>query len=262
MTTWTFGGTALTTFGKVTLINDYLDIAQRRGDNQLIPYKNGRVFVEKFYDQRVLTFGIAMTAASATALEALFDTMRALFSKRTQQVLAMTMEDATIRNAYATVDAPINVDRKTATLALVTVDFTLADPIWRLSTAIADNTTTINASPKAMTVTNTGNTEERDPTIIIDGPFSSITIANSTTGASVTYTGAIGASETVTIGTNASGEYYATLSTGSANVIGNVTHSGSAALMTFNAGANTMAITSAGGDNSGTVKISFYPPFL
>ena len=262
MTSWTFGGTALTTFGKVTLINDYLDIAERRGDNQIIPYKHGRVFVEKFFDERTLTFGIAVTAANALALEALFDTIRAKLSPRTQQVLAMTMEDATVRNVNATVNSQMDIERVTNSFARVTIEFSLADPLWRLSTAIADNTLTINASPKAMTVTNPGNVEERDPTITIDGPFSSITIANSTTGASVTYTGAIGAAETVTIGTNSSGEYYATLSTGSANVIGNVTHSGSAALMTFAAGANTLAITSAGGNNTGTVKISFYAPFL
>lgn len=259
--TWKFGGTSLTTFGRVTLIDDYLDLADRRGGNITIPNRNGTVFTQKYYDERKMTFGIAVIAASATALETAFDTMRALFSLRTQQILELTLESAAVRTANATVDRAMNVKRISPMIAKVVVEFTLTDPYFRGASLIADNTTIIDASPHAMTVNNTGNVEERDPTITIDGPFSSITITNSTTGAILTYTGSIGAAETVTIGT-LNGEYYATLSTGSANVIGNVTHSGSSALMTFAPGNNTLAITSAGGDNTGTVKASFYPPFL
>lgn len=258
---WSFGGTTLSSLGKVTLINDYLDVPERRGENQLIPYQHGKVFTKKFYDSRTMTFGMAITAASATALETTFDTMRALFAPLTQQILSNTREDGTIRTANAAVNKPIQVNRITNTLAKVVVEFDLADPIFRLSTAIADNTTVIDASPHAMTVTNPGTVEERNPTIIIHGAFTSITITNSTNGAILTYIGAISTSETVTIGT-LNGEYYATLSTGSANVIGNVTHSGSPALMTFNVGANTLAITNAGRDGNSTVQVTFYAPFL
>jgi hypothetical protein len=258
---WSYGSTTLATYGKVTMINDYLDIPQRRGDNQVIPYRHGTIFVPKYYDERKMTFGMAITAATATALETVFDAMRAKFAPLTEQTLSCTREDSTVRTAQATVDEPIEVDRKTNTLAFVTVTFRLANPIFRLSTVIADNTTTIDSSPHAMTVTNPGTVQERDPVITIDGPFSSITITNSTNGVALTYTGAIGASENVVIQT-VSGEYTAVLSAGSANVIGNVTHSGASALMVFEVGANTLAITSAGGDNTGTVKASFYAPFL
>ena len=261
MTSYTFGGTALTSLGKVTLINENLDIAERRGDNKVIPFRHGAVFNSKYYSERSITFGIAMTAASATALEALFDTLHTLISPRTEQTLAMTLEDASVRTISATVNSALDVNRITNTLARITIRFDCASPFWRGATAIADNTTAINASPKAMTVTNTGTVEERDPTITIHGAFTSITITNSTNGASVTYTGAIGTAETVTIGT-LNGEYYATLSTGSTNVIGNVTHSGSAALLPLNVGANTLSITNAGRDANSTVKISFYPPYL
>jgi len=260
MTTWTYGGTALTSFGRVTLIDDYLDIPQRRGDNITIPYRHGAKFAEKFYDQRKMLFGIAVISTSAQGLETLFDTMKTLFSPRTLQTLACTREDSTVRNISASVDSPLNIQRVSDKIAKVVVEFTCPDPIFRLSTAIADNTLTINASPKAMTVTNPGSVEERDPTITIAGPFTSITLTNSTNGAVLTYIGAIDAGETVTIGT-LNGEYYATHNV-DGNVIGNVTHSGSSALMVFNAGANTLAITSAGGDNSGTVKASFFAPFL
>jgi hypothetical protein len=259
-TTWEFGGTDLSTYGRVTVINDYLDLPVRRGDNIVIPHQNGRVFVSKFFDQRKISIGIAVIGTSADDLEETFDDMRAKFSPRTEQLLEMTMEDATVRNAYASVDASMQVQRRSDKIALVVVEFTLSKPYFRLSTAIDDNTLTIDASPHAMTVTNPGTIEERDPTIIITGPFTSMTIANTTNGASLTYTGTIGSGATVTIAT-VNGEYTAVLSTGSANVIGNVTHSGASALMVFDVGDNVLSITSAGGDNSGTVKATFYAPF-
>lgn len=261
MTSWTFGGTALSTIGIVTQIDDYLDVSERRGEDITISLRHGRIFTNKYYDGRSLSFGIAINEASATALESKLDTLRALIAPRTEQTLAMTLEDATVRNISATVNKSIQLSRFGSKVARVIVQFDCASPFWRLSTAITDNTTTINASPKAMTCTNPGTVEERDPTITIHGAFTSLTIANSTNGASLTYTGAIGTSETVTIGT-LNGEYYATLSTGSANVIGNVTHSGSAALLPLNIGNNTLSITNAGRDANSTVKISFYAPYL
>lgn len=261
MTSFKFGSTELTSIGVVTLINDYLDTPERRGDNQLIPFKHGKVFASKYYDERTLTFGIAIAAASAAALETAIETAKAALGVRNEATLEMTLEDTSKRTLQCSANRPLQINRMSANVAKLIIEFVASNPIWRSDTAIADNTTIINASPKAMTVTNTGTIEERDPTITIDGPFSSMTITNSTNGATLTYTGAIGAAETVTIGT-LNGEFYATLSTGSANVIGNVDHTGSSALLPLDVGNNTLSIVSAGGDNTGTVKISFYPPFL
>ena len=259
MTSWTFGGTALTSFGKVTLLNDYLDTVEKRGDNITIAFRHGAEFVEKYYGERNMTFGIAITAATATALETVFDNMRKLFSVRTQQVLAMTMEDSTVRNINASVGRIMEVSRLTGTLAKVVISFSMPRPFWRLSTAIADNTTTIDANPKAMVVTNPGTIEERDATIILTGPLSNTVITNSTNGCTLTYTGTIASPRVVTIST-VNGQYVATNDLGT-NVIGNVTHSGAPALMVFDTGANTLSIADAT-HTTGTVKVSFYAPYL
>jgi hypothetical protein len=259
MTTWKLGTTSLTDYGKVTLINDYLSTPARRGDNIVIPFRHGSVFAKKFYDERVMTFGIAVTAASLTALEALFDTMRAKFAPMTEQVLEATMTDATVRQVSVTVNGAIQVEPITSKFAKVVVDFSLARPYFRSNTAIADNTTTIDASPHAMTVTNTGTIEERDATITLAGPLQNVVITNSTNSKTLTYTGTINNGHTVIIATATTGEYTAVHSV-SGNVIGNVTHSGDTALMTFNVGANTLSIVSAT-TTTGTVKVGFYPPF-
>jgi len=259
MTTWTFGGTALTSFGRVILINDYLDIADRRGDNISLPYRHGTFYVQKYYDQRKITLGIAVIDDSATALESSIDAMKKLFSVRTQQTLAMTMEDSTVRNASASVDSAIETERISPKLARVTVEFVLTSPFWRLSTAIADNTTTINANPKAMVVSNPGTIEERDATIILTGPLSNTVITNSTNGCTLTYTGTIASPRVVTISTS-NGQYVATNDLGT-NVIGNITHSGSPALMVFDTGDNTLSIAD-DTHTTGTVKVSFNAPYL
>lgn len=259
-TSWTYGATALTTFGKVLKINDYLDMPARRGDDVLLPFRHGKTFVQKYYDSRTLVFGMAYPASSATVLETTMDTARKLFSLRTQQTLAMTMEDATVRNISAIVNRPLEIDRKSPTIVFFIVEFVCPFPFWRLSTVIADNTTTINVNPKSMTVTNPGTVEERDATIILTGPLLNTVITNSTTGVVLTYTGTIASPRVVTIATATTGEYTATTDLG-VNVIGNITHTGSAALMVFNPGSNSLSIAD-GTSTTGTVKVTFSAPFI
>jgi hypothetical protein len=259
--TWTFGGTNLSsTYGNITVLDDSLDIPDARGSNIVIPYKHGTIHVNKYFDERIIAFGIAIAKANSAAIDAAIDSLHTLIGPRQQQVLSHTREDTTVRTALACVEKNLQVKRIGDRLVRVVVEFTLAQPFFRLSTIIADNTTTINASPKAMVVTNPGTVEERDPVILLSGPLTNVTITNSTNGAILTYTGVIDAGETVTIQTSASGEYTATHSV-DGDVIGNVTHSGAPALMVFNIGVNTLSITSSV-TTTGTVKASFYAPFL
>jgi len=259
MTTFTFGGTALTTFGKVLLINDYLDMPPRRGEDILIPFRHGRIFIAKYFDARIMTFGFSVNATSATALESTLDSMRTLFGKRTEQTLAMTMEDASVRNATASVNTPLQIERFTNKFAKCVIEFMLADPLFRSSVLTTANVV-VNASPKALSVTNAGTFEEREATITLDGPLEDVTITNSTNGVSMTYTGVITGSESVVISVNDTGEYTA-LKNGTTNVIGSITHSGSSAFMILDTGSNSLSITS-DVTTTGEVTIEFYPPFL
>lgn len=258
MTTFTFAGTDLSTLGNITLINDYLDLPERRGGNITIPHRHGTTYATKFYDERTLSFGIAVIESTHAALETKMDTIRALFSSTVAQTLSITYEDVTTKTALVSVDKALQVSR-TATMARIVVEMTMCEPFFRLSAAIADNTVTIDANPKAMTVTNPGTVEERDATIILTGPLSNTVITNSTNGCALTYTGTIASPRVVTIST-VNGEFVATTDLG-ANVIGNITHSGSSALMPFNIGANVLSIADAT-HTTGTVKVTFHAPYL
>src|SRR3972149_7065409 len=97
MNIWKFGGYDLTSFGVLTLLDDYLDVAERRGNNQIVPYRHGTIFVPKYYDERVLTFGLAIHDETSEAVESKLDVLRTLLSPRTQQTLSRTLQNGTIR---------------------------------------------------------------------------------------------------------------------------------------------------------------------
>lgn len=256
-TSWSYGGTALSTFGPVTLMDDYIDMPERRGENVEVPFRNGRIFAQKYYDERKITIGLAIPGTSATGQDTTLDNLRKLIGKRTQQTLEVTREDGSKRNVQATVDATMQAERVSFDFARVVLEFTLVEPFFRSDTSSTDNTTTISSTDTAMVVENIGTVEERDPTILLTGPLANVTIST-TDSISLTYTGSISSTDTVTIGTS-NGEYYATHSA-SGSVIGNITHSGASALMVLQPGTNNLQVTCT--TTGGTVKLSFYPPFF
>jgi predicted phage tail component-like protein len=257
-TTFNYGGTELTSFGRVTLMDDYLDMPEKRGGNITIPYRHGTSFATKYYNERVITLGLAIIDTSATDLETSMDTLRSLLSL--PRTLTMTLSSGEIRTIIASVDKPIQFQRFSTLIGKVVIEFVCARPYWRGNALIADNTTTIDASPKTLSVNNTGTVDERDPKITMVGPLEDVTLSNPESGAVMTYTGVISTGDIVVIQTNSWGEYEAAYN-GTTNVIGNITHSGSAALMTFVQGVNEVIITSTT-PTTGTISVEFYPPFL
>lgn len=259
MTTWNFDNTDFADLGKVTVINDYLDFPPRRGNNQTIPFQHGTAFSAKYFDEREFAFVIAVVEDDADALEEKLDTIRALFAPRTEKVLEMTMDDASTRTINASMDRPMNVERRSDKIALVSITLIATRPFWR-SSVETEESVTVNANPKTLAVTNGGTVEERNPTITLTGPLQDTVITNTTNGVSMTYTGTISGGSAVVITTNEWGEYTAILD-GTTNVIGNVTHNGAAALMVLDVGSNSLSIAD-DTHTTGEVTIAFYPPYL
>lgn len=259
MTTWSYNGVPLSTYGKVTLINDDLSIPDRRGKNVTIPFLHGSLHRSKYYDERKIAFGIAVKTASALALETLMDSLRSNISGRDTKVLSQTREDGSIRTALASVDSDLQIERETATFLRLVLEFTLPFPFFRSNTLIADNTTTINANPTAMNVTNSGTAEEISPIITLTGPLENTVITNSTNGSVLSYTGVIASPRVVTLQT-VDGEFSA-LDDLSANLIGNISHQGFSSMLVLNKGLNVLSIADDEA-TTGTVKISFYPPYF
>lgn len=265
-TTWTFGGSALTSFGRVTVINEYLDLAERRGENILIPFRHGRTFTQKYYEERKITIGLAINVDSATVLESTLDNLKKLAAVRTQQTLAQTREDSSVRTALATIDTDMQIDRKNDRFAMAVLDFTLTSPFFRSNTQTL-GTVTMSAGTVGGTIVNTGTVSESDPVVYLIGPLNNVVITNSTNAYTLSYAGTIpaGAGGTVTIQTATTGEYTATDDLGN-NKIGSLTHSGGVEMMRFEAGGSTngtnvVSIVNTGG-TTGKVIFGFYPPYI
>jgi phage-related protein len=261
MTSFSFNSTALSTFGQVTLIDDAMDIPERRGQDVLIPYAHGRRFVEKRYDSRKMTFGIAIKGTDRTDFESKLDTLKTLISGRTQQYLKMTMNDSSIRQVYAAVERNIQIRSESPIFARVVIEFSLAFPFFRLSTAIADNTTTIDSASKNMVVTNPGTVEERSPTIILTGPLQNTTITNLQNDSSLNYSAAITAPDYIRIQFNEQTGIVSCIDSGSVNQIANLTYGPYNTPLIIEPGSYALTITD-DTHTTGTVRITFNAPYL
>lgn len=259
MSSWSYRGTSLSSLGIVTLVSDSLKLPERRGENVLIPFQDGRAFTEKKFEQRTMSLGLEIVEDSLTALESKMDTVKALFGKRSLGALAQTLEDTSVRTLQAEYRGDLNPIRISPVSVKMILEFIAPDPLFRGATLFT-NTTVINASPKTYTITNPGTADERNPKIELAGPLNNVVITNTTNGKILRYNASIASPRVVTIETNANGEYVATTDLG-VNVIGNVTHEGDTALFVLDADDNDLSVVDAT-HTTGSVTIEFYPPYL
>lgn len=260
MSSWSFRGTNLDTLGIVTLVSDSLKMPKRRGDNVLVPFRHGRFFARKYFEQRTLSLGLEIVEDSIEAFEAKMDTVKALMGQETLGTLSQTLEDLSVRSAQAECTGDLNGARTSPVSMRLVLDFTMPEPFFRSNTLTSDEQT-INASPKTYTLNNPGTAEETKPKITLTGPLANTEITNTTNGVKVKYNGTITAGHYVVIDIDATTGEYTAVDDLAANVIGNVTHLGNAALMVLKSGNNAMSVTD-DTHTTGTVKVEFYPPYL
>jgi len=260
MSEWSFRGTNLDALGIVTLVSDSLKMPKRRGDNVLVPFRHGRFFTRKYFEQRTLSLGLEIVEDSIAALEAKMDRVKALMGLGSLGTLEQRLEDLSVRNAQAECTGDLNGARTSPVSMRLVLDFTMPDPFFRLNTQTSD-TQTIDASPKTYTLNNPGTAEETLPKITLTGPLANTEITNTTNGVSVKYNGTITAGHYVVIDVNPSTGEFTAVTDLAVNVIGNVTHEGNAALLVLESGDNAMSVTD-DTHTTGTVKIEFYPPYL
>lgn len=262
--TWKFGSTDLTSAGAYNVVDfsSSYEIPQKRGDNPTIPLREGRLHVDKVYDQRTLNLGMYIRGSTYADFVTKMNTMRALFGKGNQQFLQRTLPGASVQKVGAEV-TKFDVVLKSSRYARATVDFILASPFFRSTTKTTD-TQTVNASPKTYTLTQPGTAEDRSAILTLTGPLTNPKLTNLITdpvsGLAVNvwvgYTGVLAGGEVIVIDTVAM-----TCKNGAINCLNLLTHSGDPYFMVLKAGANSMKIESAV-HTTGTVKVEFYAPYF
>lgn len=258
MSRWSFRNTALDDLGIVTMVSDSLMMPERRVDNILIPFQDGRTHVEKFFEQRSMALGLEIVEESRAALESKMDTVKAIFGKRSLGILSQSLEDLSVRSLMAEYTGDLNLTTVSPVCVRMVLEFTAPNPFFRGETLVSD-TQFIDANPKTYTINNPGTADERNPKIILTGPLDHVTITNTTNNVSISYNAAIDEPRVVTI--EKVGVDYAATDDLGANVIGNVTHSGSEALFVLDAGDNDLSVADAVA-TTGSITIEFYPPYL
>ena len=254
---WSFRSSELTVAGDYTTTEVAgFDLPPTRGENIMIPLQAGRVHVEKFFDERILTLGIVIVGTDQTDLETNIDTLVALFGNRTRGYLVRTLPDASTRQALAEVVGKMNLTYHGPTMARATVDFLLAEPFFR-SPNLENPEETIDETPHIYILNNPGTAEERKAIITLTGPLSHPTITNNDNGISLQYNDVISGGHYVEIDC----EKFTTLYDGSTNVISKIVHTGDAAFMVLSAGDNNLSVVD-GTHTTGTVMFEFYPPYL
>ena len=263
MSIWRFAVTPF--FGNgapaVTQFTDADELPPFRGENPVIPLREGRLDVDLVRDQWKISMGLFSQAVSASALETAHDALKKLFGNPKRRLLERIMEDSSIRAAWA---KPMNLQvKRSGPLGMkLTVDFLLASPFFRSTVATSD-TQTIDSNPKTYSLTNPGTAEDRSAVITFTGPLSYPKLTNlitdPVTGLAanvwVGYTGALTAGQTVVIDVVAG-----TCLFNGANALNQLIHSGDTYFMVLKSGANSMKVDSS--VTGGTVKVEFYAPYF
>jgi phage-related protein len=256
---WTFDGVRLSDFGVVTELDSYLDLPPKRSDNVLIPMRHGKVFVPKYYDSRVLSFGVEMIAGNIPELEDLFDGLKALIGTRAQKVLMNSDINGTSRSSLAEVVSQLGVTRDPDPLvAKVVIDFLLSDPFFRGS-VISHQTATMDANPYSFTLHNPGTAEECKAILTLNGASDQCVITNTENNVVLEYNDVIAGGESVAVDCGLDTAVY---TPGALNVIGKIVHSGDAPFMVLVPGDNIITIEDITHANLFTVDFDFYPPYL
>jgi len=244
-----------------------------RGEDIGVAYIPGKLFRSKFPDSRVISLlmwvaGIVPSTGKPSTDPTLqfSDNLRSLHSLvyTPSSQVQLTREwrytvSGTPTIVAATANAQIAGDMQPTMTgqgrADFSVDFLLADPYFYGSTVSAtvpysSNTTVTNSGDDVVAYTNF--------TLTFHGPLFYPILSNTTNSTSLTLNTLIASGDSITVDV---GNYLATHSNGS-DMRGVVQHSASRRWMTLNTGSNVLNLSSSLNTDSGTVSVSFQPPYV
>lgn len=263
---WTFGGLDLSTFANIVMDRpDSADVMPAfRGQDVPRSGMPGATWLAKPRDVRKVSIALQIlstTASGGTGSGAAqqarvnLDALYAVLALPGQQALVRTMPDATTRQALAqgTVSAVTDGSGNGETLALM-VDFLMTDPWWYGAT-VAPGATTINASPKSLTLTDPGTILTNRLLLDIVGPITNPRVTNSTTNTWVEVDQVVGSGIHLLIDC-----YAFTALLAGVDVTGSLSHAGDVPYLTVAPGANTLVVTSP--SPGGTLTPTLIPAYI
>ena len=262
--TWYFDETELTAFDitggrAIADLSSTYDMPAKRGDNPTLPMREGRLYVPKFYDQRVVTLGMYVSGTSPEDLTTNMDALKALLSGG-QKLLERVDGTGATRQAYAEVTRALGFQKVAPNSGKVVVSFDLADPFFYSDTATATDDE-ITTNPQDIEFVHPGTAPGRKAVIVFNGPLMLPELTNTTNDVWVKYQGDVDIGEYIAIDCGA----FTVLKGGTGiptpySVIGSLAHDGDPAFFRLDPGTNDLEIESS--VTGGSVEISLYAPYL
>lgn len=246
----------------ITDLSSAQDMPPKKGDNPLVPFREGRTHVRKYYDQRVVSLGMVVAGPTEIDFEFRMDLLKKTFGQQAQGYLKRQMADGSFRQSLA---EPFG-QNKTGAFGFrhilqdhagkIVVDFKLSEPVFRSLIQTAPTPTTIDASPKTFEINNLGTAQDRSSIITLAGPLTNprIDIAESSTW--VSYTGVISGGSNLVLDVK-----HFTAKLNGTNVLDDVLHAGDHYFLVLEPGVNSISVTS-DVTTTGTVGFSLYAPFF
>ena len=242
-------------------------VPERRGDNVVIPYKNGARHVRnKPFGQRrpVLNMWVAPTDANGVLIEGRtereqlelnLEYLKSIFAIEGQVALRVRMLDGSYRTAQVEVVSEISfIKEQVTSSAKMSVEVLMADPLY-YSEDLVTETIELTSGSVSIALNNEGTARVEKGNIRISGVTSNLKIDNTTNGISCTFTGDVGAGEEVLIDLDS---HEVTLD--EENVLGYLVHAGDPHWFVLNAGGNNIELTC---DTFGaTVEFNYYPAYV
>jgi len=264
---WEFNGISLHTKAwSVIEVPEGIGTPGLRGTNLQVPFKNGKRFIKKRYNERTvmmamwvrgldpITGAIPEGKSEKELLYENMDYLSSVFGKKGQHSLRRILPDGTVREAKAEVYRSSVFVKKPTGHAKFSVEFQLADPFF-YGVDLTSETKAVGAVSYEWNHINLGTAPVTDTVITLTGPLESPKLENLANGIWLQYQGSIGAGENVVINT----ENFSCLK-GDLNLVSAVKHGGDAYWLIFESGTNQMKLTS--NVAGGTIKIEYYPAYF
>jgi Phage tail protein len=263
-------GTSLMTYAyAISTLAGREKLPPKVGENIRIPYRNGRIWKPKTYDQQVITLGMWIRDRDVNNVRTAGETrgqfnsnlraLKRLFAPTGRQLaLTRVLVFATgteTHTALGEASSQMDLSPVTIRYGTFTVDITMADPWWYgpgTSNPVTSSGATIN---------NPGDVEATNMVVTLNGPLTNPRLSNSSLSPAVTlsYTGTILSGQFVTLDCNG----FTAFDSSGNSVIGNVSHGGSLRWMLIEPGNNTMSLDNGSGGSPGTgnATIVYSPPY-
>lgn len=264
---WEFNGISLHTKAwSVIEVPEGIGTLGLRGTNLQVPFKNGKKFIKKRYNERTVMIAMwvkgldPITGAipeGKSAKELLYENMDYLscvFGKKGQHALRRILPDGNVREAKAEVYRSAVFVKKPAGHAKFSVEFQLADPFF-YGIDLASETKSVGSVSYEWNHTNPGTAPVTNAVITLTGPLESPKLENLANGIWLQYQGSIGAGESVVINT----EDFSCIK-GELNLVSAIKHGGDAYWLILESGTNQMKLTN--NVAGGTIKIEYYPAYF